>query len=186
MQFKIKKNKYKFKRIFIFFFFASYCLFFLSLEGCFEGEDFCCMKWKWMKVKIVEELLSCFIMIILLELMILKKLDKFHLMHIAIVFTSFYIYSHGIEFDDHGYFNIKYFFIIVASVLIILIFSKFLLSIKKKGIIILYICIIIISLYLLKNLTYNYIDCKEWIKGLNKTFLDNDQEKYGCQIKIPK
>ena len=187
MQFKIKKNKYRFKSLFIFiFFFTSYYLFFLSLEGCFEGEDFCCMKWKWMKIKIVEELLSCFIMIILFELMILNKLDKLHLIHIVVVFTSFYIYSHGIEFDDHGHFNIKYYFVILGAILIILIFSKFLLSIKKKGIIILYICIIIISLYLLKNLTYNYIDCKEWIKGLNKTFLDNNKEKYGCQIKIPK
>ena len=144
------------------------------------------MKWKWIKVKLTEELVSCFILIILLELIIIKKISKFHLIHLIFVFTSFYIYSHGIEFDDHGYYNIKYYFIIIIFFVVIIVISKFLLSIKKRSIIILYICGAIIFLVLLKNLAYSFIDCKEWTKGLNNTLLDNDKEKYGCQIKIPK
>ena len=31
----------------------------------------------------------------------------------------------------------------------------------------------------------NFI-CDDWIKGLNNTSIDNDEEKYGCQIKSPK
>ena len=29
------------------------------------------------------------------------------------------------------------------------------------------------------------LSCKEWPKGLNDTYIDNDSKKYGCQIKIP-
>ena len=182
----IKRNKYNLKTIFIVFFFFSYYLFFLSLEGCFEGEDFCCMKLKWIKVKLIEELVSCFIMIILFELMIIKIISKYHLIHFIIIFTLFYIYSHGIEFHDHGYYNIKYYLIILLFFVILLLLFKVLLSIKKRSIIILYFCCTIIVLLLLKKLTYGFIDCKEWIKGLNNTSIDNNKEKYGCQIKIPK
>ena len=31
-----------------------------------------------------------------------------------------------------------------------------------------------------------YIKCDDWDKGLNNTYIDNNIEKYGCQIKIPK
>ena len=148
MKFKIKRNSYKFKNILVCLaFFFSYYLFFLSLEGCFEGEDFCCMKWKWMKLKILEELLSCFIMVILFDLMILKKISRFHLLHFIIIFISFYQYTHGIEFDDHGYFNIKYYFIILISILIVIVISKLILSIKKKGILVFYIILATIFLF---------------------------------------
>ena len=28
--------------------------------------------------------------------------------------------------------------------------------------------------------------CDDWVKGLNNTSIDNDDEKYGCKIKTPK
>ena len=31
----------------------------------------------------------------------------------------------------------------------------------------------------------NFI-CDDWSKGLNNTYIDNDEEKYGCRIRIPK
>jgi len=109
---KIKKKKIVNERylnnvIFILFI-LSYYLFFLSLEQCYEGVDICCKKLRGIKVKLVEESISCIITIILLELIILKKGSKLHLIHFISIYICFYKYSHGIDFDDHGYYNIKY------------------------------------------------------------------------------
>ena len=114
-------------------FFLSYYLFFLSLEKCTEGEDKCCKKFSWMKLKVIEELLSCILTTILLGLIILRKISILHVLHFIIVFISFYLYSNGIEFDDHGYYNIKYFFVIVISMIIVILLLNYLLSIKKKN-----------------------------------------------------
>ena len=32
----------------------------------------------------------------------------------------------------------------------------------------------------------SYFDYKDWEKGLNNTDIDNNKNKYGCLIKIPK
>ena len=32
----------------------------------------------------------------------------------------------------------------------------------------------------------SYFDYKDWEKGLNNTYIDNNKNKYGCLIKIPK
>jgi hypothetical protein len=31
----------------------------------------------------------------------------------------------------------------------------------------------------------DFVNCKEWRMGLNKTTIENDKEKDGCQIVIP-
>jgi hypothetical protein len=77
---KIKKRK-KINIVIFILFILSYYLFFLSLEKCYEGVDICCKKFRWIKVKLVEESISCVITIILLELIILKKVSKLHLIH---------------------------------------------------------------------------------------------------------
>ena len=43
-----KKTKYK-NFIIFFLFLVGYYLYFLSLEKCYEGQDICCMKAKWIK-----------------------------------------------------------------------------------------------------------------------------------------
>ena len=32
----------------------------------------------------------------------------------------------------------------------------------------------------------SYFGCNDWGKGLNNTYIDNNKNKYGCLIKIPK
>ena len=55
-------------------------------------------------------------------------------------------------------------------------------KLKVLYIIILSIFIIsIIYIYLI-----NIIDCDDWPKGLNNSFIDNNSSKYGCQIILPK
>ena len=167
-------------------FFLSYFFFFLSLERCLEGEDNCCMKFTWMIIKVIEESISCILTIILFEFMILNKISKLHLLHFIIVYFCFYLYSNGIDFDDHGYYNIKYFFIIVISVQILIILLNFLFSLKKKKILILCILSFLIFLYSMKIVINNLSNCDDWVLGLNNTSIDNDKNKYGCLIQIPK
>ena len=117
---KIKKQ-YKIKFIFkflnkskfIFLFLFSYYLFFLSLEKCFEGWDECCIKVFWIKRKLIQAVLSSFLISLLLELIILNILSKYNLIHIFIALIIFYQYSHGKDFNDHGYYNLIGSFIII-------------------------------------------------------------------------
>ena len=58
-------------------FFLIYLLYFLSLEGCYLGEDMCSEKKKaWMKVKVIEEIISGIIMTVFIQLMMFKKVSK--------------------------------------------------------------------------------------------------------------
>ena len=137
-------------------------------------------------MKIIEELLSCFLMIILFEFIILKKISKLHLLHFASVFLLFYVYSHGIDFENHGYYNIVYYFIILITFIVLLLLFGFLISIEKKKILLLLILSSLIILLTFQYLFNYFTDCKEWSIGLNNTNIDNNKTKYGCQIKIPK
>ena len=179
-------KKYNSNSFIFILFFLSYYFFFLSLEKCYEGDDICCRKFKWMKLKVIEEAISCLITVVLLELIILKKISKLHLIHFFVSFSLFYLYSNGVDFDDHGYFNINFFFIIVLSIIIIIFFLKYIFSLRLNKIILLYIEIILIVFYLLNNIINSIIGCDDWAMGLNKTSIDNDKNKYGCEIKIPK
>ena len=179
----LKINKKYFKST-IFLFLLSYFLFYLSLEKCFEGEDICCMKFKWMKKKIIEESISIILVVILFQLMIRSIISKLHLIHFSIAFILFYVYSHGITFDDHGLYNIKFYFTIIIPIFIFIYIIKYLLFIKNKKIIFIYIFLIAIIMF---QISYNIIYyCNDWGKGLNNTFIENNKTKYGCLIKIPK
>ena len=182
-QIYIKNKKYK-NVLVLSFFFLNYVLFFLSLEKCYEGEDICCTKKEWMKKKIFEESLSIIISIVLFKLMFLKIISKFHFIHFSIVFLSYYLYSHDIKFEDHGLYNIKFYFIILIPNLILLFVFKYFLSIKKKKII--YILGMLFIYILINYINTNIYDCKDWEKGLNNTFIDNNAQENGCLIKTPK
>ena len=86
----IRNKKYKNVIVFIFFL-LSYYLFFLSLEKCYEGEDICCMKMSWMKLKVFEESLSIFFMIFIIRVYNFKKNFK-------ITYNPFYYSFHLLLF----------------------------------------------------------------------------------------
>ena len=201
----IKKiqNFYYFKILFIIFsnkkvcvdifFFISYLLYYISLEKCTEGMDECPRRIDWIQNKIKEIIFSCLIMVILIELIIYKRISRLHLIHIILNFILYYSYSHGIIFEDHGYYNFKLYFILFIiffllflpiNVIICLIKKR-----KKKIIIFIYIAIfvfLIILINILYNINISNIDCNDWPKGLNNTFIENNSTKYGCQINFPK
>ena len=183
--FKIKKYKVSF--IFFNLFFISYYLYYLSLERCLDGFDICGMKPKWILKKLTQAIISYFILALLFELMILKVISFFHLFHIVIVYKLFYNYSHGLDFHDHGYFNFYGCISIVSLILIILLpFNGLLLLYKKnkKYIIIYIIFLFIIFIYYL-YFVHSYMNCNDWPKGLNNTFIENNIYVHGCLIKSP-
>ena len=62
----------------------------LSLEGCYEGEDKCSIKMKWIYQKVIEEIISSIFFVITVQLMIFKFILRLHLIHLAIVFIFLY------------------------------------------------------------------------------------------------
>ena len=187
---KLKKNK---NLILIFIgFILTYLFHFLSLESCYEGELRCSLHISWIKFKVFEELISCILLSIIIQLIIFQVVPKIHLIHIIIIFSWSYYYRHGIDYTDHGYFNFFFYFIMIVICnfvvipLDILLFCSKHRDNKKKIVLIylgsLFLFIIIIYIYL-----FNFkANCSEWPKGLNNTSIEYNSTKYGCQIKIPK
>ena len=169
-----------------------YFFYIISLEGCYEGEDQCSLKISWIYHKIIEELVSCIILVIVVQLMLFKIISKRHLIHLIIIFPLFYIYSHGLDFPDHGYYNFFYYFVVFTIFTIIIQpFSIIIYCIKKKNVnkIVLLIYLVIVFIFFsFIYIIFIYIpsNCNDWGKGLNNTYIENDIEKYGCQIKNPK
>ena len=169
----------------------SYLLYYFSLESCLDGEGPCCTYIDWIKEKVTQEIKSCILLTIMIQMIILKAISKLHLIHIIIVFIFFYYYRHGMNFVDHGYFNFFFYFVIVGIFnLLILPLDLMILCLKKdnnKRIVLIYLC----SFFLIAFIIYKYLsttgfNCSGWSKGLNNTFLENNSTKYGCQIKFPK
>ena len=146
-------------------FLASYYSYFLSLEKCYEGEDRCCKKEKWIKKKVIELFLSCIIISLLIQFMLYKKISKLNFIHLVIVFICFYNYSHGLDFENHGYFNFMGLIVVIIILLIgfipINIFICFLKMKNKKFL--LYYILSIITLYLLIFIfsNYNFTNCND-------------------------
>ena len=80
------------KQLFIFMIFGiSYYFYFLSLESCFDGEGPCSTYIDWIKKKVSQEIISCSLLFLLIQLILLKKIPKRHLVHIMIIFFFFII-----------------------------------------------------------------------------------------------
>ena len=102
LKFYLKKN---IKFFYILLFIIAYLLHILSLEKCYEGFDLCSLKTKWIERKISEAVVSCLIIVILIESIFYKYISSLNFLHLLLFYFSLYIYSHGIDFEDHGYYN---------------------------------------------------------------------------------
>ena len=167
----------------------SYLLYFLSLEKCMEGQIKCSKKNKWIIKKLTESISCSIIISFLIDLMILKIIPIINLIHIIIYFCAVFIYSHGLEFYDHGLFNFLgciIIIIIIISFLLPINFLFYLIKKKNKLLILGYLFLLIIVLFNYYYYISTYLGCQDWQKGLNNTYIENNINKYGCQIKIPK
>jgi hypothetical protein len=117
-------NKYRlFSFIICILFLLSYYLYYLALEKCYKGQYGCGKKLGWIRKKIFQVIFSAIIIAILLELMILKLITKLHLIHVFAFPYIFYIYSHGDEFYDHGFYNLIGYSLILIIIQIFDIFN---------------------------------------------------------------
>jgi hypothetical protein len=167
----------------------NYFLYYLSLEKCLEGFDICGEKSDWILKKLSQAVISYLISSLLFELMILNKVSKYHLFHIIIIYSYFYYYSHGLDFHDHGYFNFLGGITIVSLLLLALLpFNVFVVLVKKnnKIYISIYSCFLILIFFIYIYIANSYMNCNDWAKGLNNTFIDNNIKIHGCKIKLPK
>ena len=183
---KIKNN---WNKIIFFLFFLYYYLYFFSLEKCLEGFDICGEKSDWILKKLTQAVISYFILTLLLELMILKKVPKYHLFHLIIIYSFFYYYSHGLDFHDHGYFNFLGGITIISILILALLpFKGFVFLLRKNNKLYIYIYIgFLITIFIIYIYIANsYMNCNDWGKGLNNTYIDNNLEIHGCRIQIPK
>ena len=104
------------------------------------------------------------------------------------MYFIFYNYSHGLDFHDHGYFNFIGFMTIVPLILFALMPLNGLIIIYKKNkkFIYAYLGLLIILVIVYFYFADSYMNCKDWAKGLNNTYIDNDINRHGCYLKIPK
>lgn len=116
-------------------FISSYIIFYLSLEKCLMGEEICGNNMKWIYTKVFEIILSCEIISYLVVKMLFYDLSKLNLIHLIIIFSLFYIYSHHFFFFDHGKYNLILFLILLfINIIVILLFKAivFIFKIKSK------------------------------------------------------
>ena len=190
---KIKyKNQKNLKSIFkIFFngiglllFIISYYFYYLSLDKCLQGEDECTKKLKWIQLRLNQYIISVVIITILFALIFYNIISKLHLIHFLITFICFYKYSHSVYFHDHGAYNlIGLVVVIILSLIFLLILKLFFVFLKNKY---RYKFVSILLLIFFYNALIDPTNCNDWPKGLNNTYIENDKNKYGCQIRFPK
>ena len=186
MQIKIDFHYIFFFSLFIF----SYYLYYLSLEKCFEGFDICGTKHTWISIKLSQLILSVFILAFLIECIFYDIISVLNILHIIIFYIFIFLYSHGLDFHDHGYYNFYgYFFILFLILIILTPLNLLIYLIKKKNInhILLYVFIFIFFIIMLyKVLFIHYMNCNDWPIGLNNSFIENNLNKYACDITFPK
>ena len=129
----------------------SYLYYYSSLEVCLKGQEVCSGLVEWQLIKVYQEFKSCILIVFIFELIFYKFLSYLHLIHFLLVLSMFYIYSHGMEFEDHGYYNFFFFFIMISLIIILLVPFNFLVYIIKKktalSTLFIYILFLIITIY---------------------------------------
>ena len=188
----IKKLYYYSRKgnIFYFFlFFIAYILYYLSLEKCYEGFDLCSLKTLWIKKKIKEVVIFCLIILLMIELIFYRLISALNVIHLLFFYILIYLYSHGIDFDDHGYYN--FFGSIAIIIILLLIISPlnillYIIKLNNKLYLLIFMMLLFIIWVLYVFLANYYINCDDWKYGLNNTFIENDMNKHGCKIIFPK
>ena len=168
-------------------FLIAYILYYLSLEKCIVGEELCGNNMKWIYKKLRELILSCELISFLLLLIVFNYSSKLHIIHIFVIFSLFYLYSHELYFYDHGMYNFIFFVsLLIINVFLILSFKLLISLFQIENKLIIYKLFLIILFFLIYNLKFPDFICNDWEKGLNNTSLNNNEEIFGCKIRLPK
>ena len=168
-------------------FFISYLFYFLSLKGCYDGEDICTYNQLWIVGVVTNLIISIIINFFMFILILYNRVSALNLIHFIIIFVFFYQYSHETLSEDHGYYNfVGFFSILWIFILLELIVHGIVVLMRSKYRHFIFIIVFIIILFIIIIYKLDPLNCDEWPYGLNNTRLENDKNTYGCQIKIPK
>jgi len=164
-------------------------LYIISLKGCDKTEYDCLFDIQYIIDDINNCVQSTFYFIFVLFLIQMNLCSKYYLIVIFAFFAEFIITDRGSTFSNHGILNILGFFVILSfGEIIILIVVLFYKLYRCKNRIPFFFSVIIFSIFtgifIFKNKD-NFF-CKDWDKGLNNTYIENNSSKYPCKMKIPK
>ena len=133
-------------------FLIAYILYYLSLEKCIDGEELCGNNMKWIYKKLRELIISCELISFLFLLIVFNYSSKLHLIHIFVIFSLFYLYSHDLYFFDHGMYNFIFFvLLLIINVFLILSFKVLISLFQIENKIIINKLFLIILLFLIYN-----------------------------------
>ena len=185
------KNKKDKNSIGLFLLFIARKYYIKSLLGC-NGNEASCVVNNNIKY-IIDDIYYCthsvIFFLLFLFLIQAQLCSKYQIIvFLLIIFELIYI-DHGDNFIHHGILNLSALFILLTlGEIVIIIFILIINFIKKKQYLKLFIfsCLIIVlsSLFFFKHIENYY--CKNWARGLNGTFINNDESLYSCSIDIPK
>jgi len=164
-------------------------LYIRSLKGCNKSEFVCLNDLQLIKDGISDCLNSIVYFTFVLFLIQLKICSFYILIIQIIIYFELIIRDHGENFLNHGKLNLfALFSLTMIGEIIILIIVLYKNLFKKKK---LFSICLISFLFLIKSIKIiikNKEDyfCKDWDKGLNNSYINNDPLIYPCKINIPK
>jgi len=164
-------------------------LYIRSLKGCNKSEFDCLNDLQLIKNGI-NDCLSSIVYFTFVLFLIQLKICSFYILIIQIIiFFELIIRDHGENFLNHGKLNLfALFSLSMIGEIIILIIVLYKNLFKKKK---LFLICLISFLFLIKSIKIiikskeDYF-CKDWNKGLNNSYINNDPSIYPCKINIPK
>ena len=187
----IKKRFTKFFFSIFAFFYLKYGrdLYILSLKGCSKSEFDCLNDLQLIKDGLNNCITSTFYFIFILYLIQMGYCSIIHFIFLAGVYIELIIKDHDENFLNHGLLNLfGLFSLTIMGEIVILIILFFRWLFRKGRYIIISILIISFIIYIIRFIINNKdaYYCKDWDKGLNGTYINNDQKIYPCKISIPK
>ena len=164
-------------------------LYLKSLKGC-NGNEFSCINYslKYIYDDIYYCMHSALYFLIFLFLIQIKICSIYQLLFFIIIISGLIYKDHDDSFSNHGILNLFALFIILLfGEIIILLFILLINLIKRKkyNSFLSIIIGIIIFLFLLYIKNIDKYNCKDWDKGLNNSYINNNISIYPCTINIP-
>ena len=165
-------------------------LYIKSLIGC-DGDEFKCIirnKLDYILDDIYYCTHSALYFLIFLFILHLKLCSFYQLFIFILIIFELILKDTGDSFLHHGILNLSglFVFLFLGELFILLLILIIKLITKKKYYRIIQlntiIFLLIISIYF--NFRIKYL-CKDWAKGLNDTYITNDENIYSCSIIIP-
>ena len=133
-------------------------------------------------------LISSIFKSITIYLIIIKKYHFIHIIIIFIIYIVLLLIDHNTGIIKHGLYNFIGQLFITSLLLMFLFFISLLYHLYKKSKYFLLFLTIIPLPFLIINLRIyklHHFSCDNWVKGLNNSYIDNNDKDYPCTINIP-